>query len=201
MSFFVGVKIGQKRYPSAVCAAEEERREDGQCHYLIRALIRLPIGTSHINIAQRVGQMVAGIRQRSRTSITTYVDATGLGQPVVDAVERHAKQATIKPVYFNHGDRRVEEGDVVTLGKAYLVSRLQVLLESGRLHLPRTPEREAWTQDLLEYELEVKPDANDQYGTFRVGPHDELITALGLAVQGGRRIVSAVIRTGYGRDR
>ena len=33
------------------------------------------------------------------------------------------------PVYFTHGDRRiVQEDRSVTLGKAWLVSRLQVLL-------------------------------------------------------------------------
>jgi hypothetical protein len=28
----------------------------------------------------------------------------------------------------------------------------------------------------------VEPDANDRYGAFRVGRHDDLVTALGLAV-------------------
>ncbi len=194
MSFFVGVKIGQKRYPSAICAAEEERRDDGQYHYLIRALHRLPTMISYPAVAKRVGQAVTGIRQRTTASITTYIDATGLGQPVVDEIKRQAKQASIKPVYFNHGDRRSEEDGVVTLGKALLVSRLQVLLQSGRLHLPRTVDRESWTQELLEYETTVAPDANDRYGAFRVGSQDEMITALGLAVQGGKRIFSAVLR-------
>ena len=29
----------------------------------------------------------------------------------------------------------------------------------------------------------VEEDANDSYGAFRVGSHDELVTALGLAIQ------------------
>jgi hypothetical protein len=29
----------------------------------------------------------------------------------------------------------------------------------------------------------VSEDANDRYGAFRVGSHDDLVTALGLAVQ------------------
>jgi hypothetical protein len=71
----------------------------------------------------------------------------------------------------------------VQLGKAYLVSRLQTLLQSGRLHLPRTAEAETLARELLEFEIRVERDANDRYGAFRVGTHDDLVTALGLAVQ------------------
>ena len=41
--------------------------------------------------------------------------------------------------------------------------------------------------ELLNYELRVDEDANDKYGAFRVGTHDDLVAALGLAVQVDRR--------------
>jgi len=63
------------------------------------------------------------------------------------------------------------------------VSRLQALLQSGRLHLPRTAEAEALAAELLDYEIRVDEHANDKYGAFKVGSHDDLVTALGLAVQ------------------
>ena len=68
------------------------------------------------------------------------------------------------------------------LGKAYLVSRLQTLLQTGRLHLPRTDEAKQLADDLLDYEVTVDENANERYGAFAVGPRDELVTALGLAV-------------------
>lgn len=37
--------------------------------------------------------------------------------------------------------------------------------------------------ELRAYELRVDDNANDRYGAFRVGTHDDLVTALGLAVQ------------------
>ena len=37
--------------------------------------------------------------------------------------------------------------------------------------------------ELLDYEIRVDTDANDKYGAFKVGTHDDLVTALGLAVQ------------------
>jgi hypothetical protein len=35
-------------------------------------------------------------------------------------------------------------------------------------------------------EIRVEERANDTYGAFKVGTHDDLVTALGLAVQGDR---------------
>ncbi len=68
------------------------------------------------------------------------------------------------------------------LGKAWLVSRMQALLQGGLLHLPNTSEAEQLGRELLDYEIRVSEDANDRYGAFSVGTHDDLVTALGLAV-------------------
>ena len=90
-------------------------------------------------------------------------------------------------VYFTYGDRRGVKKTFnvpeVTLGKAYLVSRLQALFQNGRLHLPRGREPEALRAELVDYEIRVDENANDRYGAFKVGTHDDLVTALGLAVQ------------------
>jgi hypothetical protein len=37
--------------------------------------------------------------------------------------------------------------------------------------------------ELLDYEIRINEDANERYGAFKVGAHDDLVTALGLAVQ------------------
>ena len=91
------------------------------------------------------------------------------------------------PVWFTAGERRTERwedgGRRVSLGKAFMVSRLQALLGSGRLHLPRTAETGALTRELLNYEIRVDGDGNERTGAFKVGTHDDLVTALGLAVQ------------------
>ena len=54
-------------------------------------------------------------------------------------------------------------------------------MQTGRIKLPRTAEAEALARELLDYEIRVDQDANDRYGAFRVGSHDDLVTALGLA--------------------
>ena len=39
------------------------------------------------------------------------------------------------------------------------------------------------SRELETYEIKVSEDANDRYGAFKTGAHDDLATALGLAVQ------------------
>ncbi len=45
--------------------------------------------------------------------------------------------------------------------------------------------------ELQDYEIRVDQDANDKYGAFKVGSHDDLVTALGLSVLtvGSSRVV------------
>lgn len=57
-----------------------------------------------------------------------------------------------------------------------------MLLQDRRLHLPWTPEAEILSKELLEYQVRPVHNANEISGAFRVGPHDDLVTALGLAV-------------------
>jgi hypothetical protein len=190
----VGVDIGQKHDPTAIAVVEAQWREcDGRSeeYYVTRFLERLPLGTPYPAVAQRVETVIEGIRWQvhrqqppQEAIITLYVDGTGVGQPVVDLLREKATGVPVRPVYFTHGDRRVEQRDgSISLGKAWLVSRLQALLQTARILLPRTMEARVLGQEPMDYEIRVDQDANDRYGAFAVGSHDDLVTALGLAVQ------------------
>jgi hypothetical protein len=190
----VGIDIGQKVDPTAIAVCEVEWREyDGrrEDHYLVRHLERLPLGTPYPAVAQRLGAVVTHVqmlaRPEDRILPTIWLDATGVGQPVVDLLTETGLPATA--VYFTYGDRLTEnrQARTVSLGKALLVSRLQVLLQSRRMHLPRTPEARVLAEELLDYEIHVSEQANDTYGAFRVGSHDDLVSALGLAVLAAER--------------
>lgn len=200
MGVVMGVDIGQKRDPTTIAVVEwgervvgqklvkrgnviVDRRDETEYHHTARHLERLPLGTPHTAVARRVADLANGVRERTGRRLSKlYVDATGVGQPVVDLLSECGVRAA--GVYFNHGDKRVEVSRrQVNLGKAYLVSRLQALLQARRIHLPRADEAEVLAQELLDYEIRVDQDANDRYGAFRVGTHDDLVTALGLAVQ------------------
>jgi hypothetical protein len=181
----VGVDVGQRVDPTAIAVADAECRAGGVVHHVARHLERLPLGTPYPEVGARVARVVAGVARQTGAYPRLYVDATGVGTPVCDELKRAGVRGHLTPVYFTYGDRRIvdTERGQISLGKAYLVSRLQALLQGGRLHLPKTPEAEALGRELLDYEIKVGEDANDRYGAFRVGTHDDLVTALGLATQ------------------
>lgn len=191
MTVHIGIDIGQRREPSALCVTETLTRHAGEVstvHHFVRHLERLPVGTPFPKIAQRAAEVFAGTESRAGYAPQIYVDATGLGEPVVDILDEAIPAArAVTPVFFSHGDRRIEAGDgwhrEVQLGKAFLVCRLQTLLQTGRIHLPRTPESEVLAQELMDFEIRVESAANERYGAFPVGTQDDLVTALGLTVQ------------------
>ena len=194
----MGVDIGKKRDPTAICVVQaEDRRLDFKTerHFVVRHLERLALGTPYPEVAQRVGAVATGVQRKTGRPCKLYVDATGVGTPIVDLLREQAPCGqSIIAVYFTHGDRRAEDREgsyqQVKLGKAFLVSRLQVLLQSQRVHLPHSFEASALARELLDYEIRVDENAKDRYGAFRVGTHDDLVTALGLAVQGDKRVIS-----------
>lgn len=187
MDIVMGIAPRTRREPSGLCVVEIETRrgDDGQReeHFIVRHLERIPAGTSFPDMANRCGDVAKAVRDRTRSRPEIYVDATGFGQPLMDEVERRGDYRRAYKVYFTYGDRRNEQGDEVRLGKGWLVCRVKMRLQTGQIHLPKSTEAQTLAEELMDYEVQMVPDANDHYGAFRVGTHDELVTALGLVVQ------------------
>lgn len=127
------------------------------------------------------------------------VDVTGVGRPVYELIEAALDREDdavrradgrgldrldwqLLAVTFTFGDRLTMEGGEWRLGKAFLVSRLVSLLQTRRLRFAGFPEASDLARELLAYEIKVSENANEQYGAFKVGTHDDLVTAVGLAV-------------------
>lgn len=188
-SVAIGIDIGQKRDPTAICVAESTQRTGpGQTpkHYAVRYLQRLPLGTPYPHVARRLAEICQRASCR-REAPEIFVDATGVGTPIVDMLRTALPAGQhLWAVFFVHGDhRRVHaQQHKITLGKAFLAKRLQALLNHRRIHLPQTPEALALARELQNYEIRVDDKGTDRYGAFRHGTHDDLATALGLAVQG-----------------
>lgn len=210
MDVMIGADIGQRVDPTAIAVVELDWRGGTTIgrhdHYVVRYFQRLPIGTSYPDVVDELVRIRSAILARpipepaevvgsigppgidvlrprppSTPTVTLFCDATGVGQPVVDLLE--AAGASPISCYFVHGERRTRTGREVRLGKAWLVSRLQALAQTQRVHLPKTAEAEATRAELLDYEIRVSDDGHDTYGAFKVGRHDDLVTALGLATQ------------------
>jgi len=105
MGTVIGVDIGQRRDPTAICVAETQRRPSGKAteeHYLIRHLERLPLGTPYPEVARRLAEIATRTRERGRDTPRLYLDATGVGQPVVDVLRADVSvRSTARPLH--HG--------------------------------------------------------------------------------------------------
>src|SRR6185437_14316260 len=123
--------------------AEIENRQL-ETFYEARHIERLRLGTGYPQVAERIAQIVTSpVLGGSR--ILLCVDVTGVGQPVYEMVRdavsvlSGGKGTTtpgvrMRPLTFTHGDRYDRAAG--RLGKAYLVSRLQALLQTGAIKLP-----------------------------------------------------------------
>jgi hypothetical protein len=168
--------------------------------YRVHEAKRLPLGTPYAGVASEVVRLAGAVwemerQMRKEGRLTPYQrslhvdifpDATGVGAPVVEMIKGMLREssrtdwAQVHPITFTWGDRFVRSKG--SLGKAYLVSRLQVLMEQNRLDLPaRNKDIADMVEELKAYEIRITANANDEYGAFIVGTHDDLVTALGLA--------------------
>jgi|ERR1700726_899674 len=171
--------------------------------YTVKQIRRLPLNTSYPDVAIHLADMLRKDVFKNR-KVRLLIDVTGVGRPVYDALklemlmhyynaevnhhlsggiefkmsERHTLQ--LKPISFVHGE--IYNRSKGTLGKAFLVSRLQTLFQWRRFHAPDTKEVKAMIEELLVYEIKVDDKGKDTYGSFKTGAHDDLATAAGLSV-------------------
>jgi hypothetical protein len=123
MRVSIGVDIGQKVDPTAIAVVEAVRRGSSgseEWAFLTRHLERLELGTPFKDVSLRTSEIVRGVVARilatdsavargrlERGGIALYVDATGVGAPIVEMLKERIdrKACAIRAVYFTHGDK------------------------------------------------------------------------------------------------
>lgn len=203
MAITIGIDVGKSSDPTAIVVAQSEMR-GGKQHFTVPFLTRLELGTPYPKITDRAVRIIRGVEHKLlyefaermlmpafapeldkmvKQEVWVLVDSTGVGAPVVDMLRDALPDTKVCGVIFTHGEHntvrwRSSEG---TMGKSYLVSRLQVLIQTGRIHLPQVEESKVLLDELRNYEVNITEKGVDTYGAFKVGSHDDLVTALGLA--------------------
>jgi hypothetical protein len=203
---YMGIDIGQSQDPTAIVVTDPELRGK-EIHYIVRYLKRLPLGMAYPAIVEEIKRVYTNIPKSKdiTNSKHIWIDATGVGKPVVDLLRAGIPgiYSGLHAVYLTGGEAK-EEVKILqpefTLPKAYLVSRLQVLIGCGRVHLPRNNEAYAMKEELMNYQIKVNDNANAQFGAFRVGTHDDLVTALGLACLCERNTSMPFVVSRYRRE-
>lgn len=144
-----------------------------------RELRRFPLGTPYPEIVDRVAGLM--VRPPPGENCVLLIDATGVGQPVVDQF----RQAGLRPlaVTITGGREVLRDGDDLHAPKRDLIVATQVALQQDRLKIAEdAPESAVLVRELLDFKVKIAAAANDTYGAWREGQHDDLVLAVALAV-------------------
>lgn len=143
-----------------------------------RHLERLPRGTPY---PAQVARIAALMNRPELAGAVLAVDATGVGRPVVDSL----RQAGLDPVAITitGGTEATATPDGWHVPKKDLVAALSLALQSGALKIARSlPEAETLAAELGNFQVKVTPAANEVYGAWREGTHDDLVLAVAIGI-------------------
>lgn len=190
--YLAGLDLGQQADYSALVVLErtEPGGADLPAHYAARALRRWPLRTPYPSI---VADMVAAMGKAPLAPEgAVIVDQTGVGRPVVDLFRQAGLAPRLTAVTITAGTATTHEGDEWHVPKKVLVGTVQVLLQSGRLHIAaRLPEAAALTRELEAFRLKFTAAANVQFEAWRDSDRDDLVLAAALAAWAGESGVGA----------
>lgn len=189
-----GIDVGKRHDPTAIVVSmAEDRRVNNkwETHFTIPYLKRIELNTPYPQQASELVEIgIKALRQFSQTTgireirmPKVYVDVTGVGDAMVDLLKPGMRNVGILcPCRITAGDRINRNGREYMIGKAHFVSRLQVLAESKRIHLPWVEEAQTLAQEMLDFDIDVdETSGKATFGAIRPGTHDDLVCALGLA--------------------
>jgi hypothetical protein len=200
-SLFIGLDLGQAKDFSALaiieavrivttatkqaekpnCTNTKEEITQLNCIHLHRWQLR----TSYPSIVADVVEMINGL-DPGRTpngKPVLAIDATGVGAPVVDLFKREKINATIAPIQIVGGANVSNENGMTRVPKRDLVSVVQVGLQNRKLKIATSLQlAETLSRELQNFTVKITDAANDVYGAWREGTHDDLVLAVALAV-------------------
>jgi len=108
-------------------------------------LERVPMGTPYPEVVERVRRIVRSAELAGRCHVA--VDATGVGRPVVDPLQRAGLGCAMLPVVITGGDAEGHSDGYYRVPQEDLIVGLQVLLQRGGLQIAAGLE---WGEALVE---------------------------------------------------
>lgn len=181
LRYYIGLDLGQAKDYTAM-AIIEARGERQAMTFQARHLQRYELGTPYPAIVANVAAMLK--REPFTTVKTTLsVDGTGVGAAVVDLFRKEKLNAHFQPIIITGGDMVTQEGGVTRVPKRDLVGVTQVALQTSRLKIAaELPEAQTLVGELQSFQVKITTAANDTYGAWREGAHDDLVLAVSMAL-------------------
>jgi hypothetical protein len=206
--FLIGLDLGQARDPSALAiikrqpvrdeAGKEVRDARGNVQHRadVVHLHRWPLGTRYPAIVEEV-KALAGRPELAPASVRPRLalDATGVGRAVVDLFLEADLPSDIIPITITAGEGHRHDAwapggpTAWWVAKKELVGIVQVGLQTGTLKFAAGLSlAETLKAELLGFQVKVTVSANEQFGAWREGAHDDLVLGVALAVWLGENV-------------
>jgi Terminase RNaseH-like domain len=188
--FFLGLDLGQVSDYSALVVLQAVDRAPPR-RYEGSYLYRWTLGTAYPDIARETARIASRVAQQPQAQeVWLAVDATGVGVPVVDMLQRERMpRVKLTPIMITGGLTENKNGRVWHVPKRNLVGVTQTALQTGRLKVASAlPEAATLTEELQNFQMKISLDTgHDSYGAWREGTHDDLVLALACALWCGER--------------
>jgi hypothetical protein len=195
-TFLAGLDLGQTTHYSAFIIAEHstvpdpdpERKGHQLNKYDVRHIHRWELGTKYTQIVDDLKTCFSAKPDLPHS--TLLVDATGCGIPVVDMLRNSSIWANIRAYTITAGFAEGEYKDGHgTVPKLHLCGACQAALQQRRVRyangLPLGPVLE---RELETFQVNVTPDRNEQFASWREKDNDDCVLALALCLWYGEKI-------------
>lgn len=188
-AYYLGLDLGQTQDFTALAVLQCTVPDTGETEadppeYALRHLQRFPLGTPYTEIVPAVARLTAA---EPLPGSPLVVDQTGVGRAVVDMLYQSAGWVVPVTITAGHAVTRVEDGSW-HVPKKELVTCLQVVMQARRLQIARRlPDAALLVRELQNFQVKITAAANETFGAWREGQHDDLVLAVALACWWGER--------------
>lgn len=150
----------------------------------LRHLERIPLGTMY---PEQVALVQGLLRRPQLGDVRTFLDMTGCGRPVFDMFKQAGLPALSGVMITGAQGEATRQPYGWNVGKAELVNRVQVEMQTGRLGTSLSiPHVDKLARELKEFRAKASASGHMTFNA-REGQHDDLVLALALAVFGALR--------------
>jgi hypothetical protein len=189
MDFVIGLDVGQTQDFTALAVLERRPSVAGQsgfvsAEYALRLLRRFTLGTPYSEIVPAVARLTS---THPLAGAPLIVDQTGVGRAVADMLRQAAGWVVPVTITGGHAVTQTVDG-CWHVPKKELVTSLQVVMQARRMQIARLlPDASLLVRELQNFQVKITTAANETFGAWRNGQHDDLVLAMALACWWGER--------------
>lgn len=173
-NFYIGVDIGQRVDHSAVCLVEVTENKA-----IVRALVKYQLGTPWKMLVDTLVELVNSVKQKGEI-MSFVVDATGVGAVPSEMIQDFIPDVRIDSFIFTNKSKRELVGKVKVM---HSLGKLKFAMRKGDEIYNRTIQELIREMRQIQAKVIRNEDNNPEVEVFKTGTHDDLFTALALAIK------------------